>query len=399
MRGRVLVFCEGVWLAHTARPLVIARALREAGWQVEFGASGAFTRLVTDEGFKAHGLATMNPSSALESIRSLRIEYDRKLIESYIDDELTVIKRVRPDFVLNDFRLPAAISARVAGVRLVNIVNAYMTHYYAPVRRAPRDLGVARFLPRRASTAILPYIMRLMLRLYVRPFNAAAEARGLAPFGDLFDVIASPDLNLVCDLEEFMPITGAPRHFKEIGPIIWEPNVASPEWLRTIDPGRPTVYFTMGSTGFAHYYRVLKEAFEGTDFQVLVTTGGVTDPGELPANFSVAKLAPALRILEKSSLVICHGGNGTIYQALSKGVPVLGIPTFHDQDFNMQRVEDLGLGAALSPEGLTGEVLRETAESLIADDGIKAAAVRMGEVIRATDAAKTALKYIDELLK
>jgi UDP:flavonoid glycosyltransferase YjiC (YdhE family) len=47
-------------------------------------------------------------------------------------------------------------------------------------------------------------------------------------------------------------------------------------------------------------------------------------------------------------LVICHGGNGTIYQALQHGKPVIGIPTLADQKFNMRRVEALGLGKTLS---------------------------------------------------
>lgn len=43
-------------------------------------------------------------------------------------------------------------------------------------------------------------------------------------------------------------------------------------------------------------------------------------------------------------LVVCHGGNGTIYQALEQGRPIIGIPTIPDQDFNMRRVEALGVG-------------------------------------------------------
>ena len=53
-------------------------------------------------------------------------------------------------------------------------------------------------------------------------------------------------------------------------------------------------------------------------------------------------------VMEESDLVVCHGGNGTIYQALNHGKPIIGIPTIPDQRFNMQRVEALGVGQSLS---------------------------------------------------
>jgi MGT family glycosyltransferase len=398
MKGKVLVFCEGIWLGRTARPLAIAGALRSAGWDVEFAASGVFTRLVVAEGFPVHPVATMDPESALASVRSLRVEYDRALIETYVEDELTVLKRTRPDFVLNDFRLPASISCRLARVPLVNILNAYSTNFYAPARRAPGDLFLTRVLGQRLSSSLMPFIMRVALSIYARPFSAAAVARGLAPFGNIFDVMASPDLNLVCDLPEFMPLAGAPPNFREVGPIIWEPSVPAPPWLETIDPDRPTIYFTMGSTGLEHYYKILKAAFAGTSFQVLITTGGVTDPGRLPENFHAASLAPALSILEKSDLVVCHGGNGTIYQALSKGVPILAIPTFHDQDFNAQRVVDLGVGDAILPRDLTANALRHAVEKLLGDEKANAAAASFAATISTVDALKSSVAAIERFL-
>jgi len=51
-----------------------------------------------------------------------------------------------------------------------------------------------------------------------------------------------------------------------------------------------------------------------------------------------------LSILPKINIVICHGGNGTIYQALSFGVPILCIPNNFKNEWNADRIEELGLG-------------------------------------------------------
>lgn len=397
MSPKALIFCEGIWLAHTARPLQVARALRAGGWDVEFGAHGRFSSLPVSEGFQVHSVSTMDPERAIERIRNARIGYDRRTVELYVEDERTVIRRVAPDVILNDFRLPVAISARLEGVPFANILNAYWTNHYAPRQRSPEDFILTRLLGKRFTSAIMPSVVAPILRLYARPFNAVAKSCGLETFGNIYDVMDSPHLNLICDLEEFMPMEGQPERFKYIGPIMWEPSVEPPDWLERVDPGRPSIYFSMGSTGFAHYYDVLRRAFEGTEFQVLLTTGGA-DAGEMPENFFVAALAPALGLIERCRLVICHGGNGTIYQALSRGVPVLGIPTFHDQDFNMQRVEDLGLGAALYPRGLTPQLLCETAERLMGDEAVRASCGVLGEKIREANAPARAVEHITELL-
>ena len=65
---------------------------------------------------------------------------------------------------------------------------------------------------------------------------------------------------------------------------------------------------------------------------------------ELPPGCYAAPFAPGKALCEAADVVVCHAGNGTIYQALSCGKPVVGVPEFHDQEFNMQRVQALGLG-------------------------------------------------------
>ncbi len=53
-------------------------------------------------------------------------------------------------------------------------------------------------------------------------------------------------------------------------------------------------------------------------------------------------------ILPFAKVMICHGGNGTIYQALAHGVPVLGITSMFEQEWNMQQVRQHGLGESVN---------------------------------------------------
>ena len=52
-------------------------------------------------------------------------------------------------------------------------------------------------------------------------------------------------------------------------------------------------------------------------------------------------------VLPQVDLVICHGGNGTIYHALKNKVPVLCLEFHLEQTWNIQRMEELGYGQNL----------------------------------------------------
>ncbi|MDQ3842876.1 MAG: hypothetical protein M3342_02510, partial [Bacteroidota bacterium] len=56
---------------------------------------------------------------------------------------------------------------------------------------------------------------------------------------------------------------------------------------------------------------------------------------------------PADAILPLTDLVICHGGNGTLYQALAYGIPLLCKTSHVEQEWNVQALERKGLGESL----------------------------------------------------
>ncbi|RMF59679.1 MAG: hypothetical protein D6748_05885, partial [Calditrichaeota bacterium] len=49
-------------------------------------------------------------------------------------------------------------------------------------------------------------------------------------------------------------------------------------------------------------------------------------------------------VIDRVDVVLTHGGNGSIYQALAGGVPVLCRPVIFEQEWNVRRVVELGVG-------------------------------------------------------
>ena len=98
-----------------------------------------------------------------------------------------------------------------------------------------------------------------------------------------------------------------PTNFHYIGPILWEPDVQTPNWLEELDSERPTLYFTMGSTGNPSFFEQAIEIFGNSEYQCMMTTAGMVELSNVPDNFFVVDYAPGSMIMEKSDIVVCHG--------------------------------------------------------------------------------------------
>jgi len=244
---------------------------------------------------------------------------------------------------------------------------------------------------------VAPILKRAIITWDARPYRRLRRELGLAPRGTIWDMWRG-DLNLMVDTPEYAPTKNLPPSFHYIGPIFWEPDLPIPAWLEDLDPKRPTIYFTMGSTGFARFFEQAVEIFGGSGNQCVMTTAGMAHFEALPGNFRAVDYAPGSAIMKRADVVVCQGGNGTIYQAMSQGVPIIGIPTMHDQEFNLDRVVDLGMGIHLSELRFKPQHLEAAVERVLGDPAFAEAAARQREVVSTYDGPRTGAQLIDAFL-
>jgi len=143
-------------------------------------------------------------------------------------------------------------------------------------------------------------------------------------------------------------------------------NVISP----SIESQVPTdiIYATLG-TVFMDDDLIGKyiEAFTKHDEQFVVSypKKKLSSPSK---NIMIRKYVPNSHILPNTKLVITHGGFNTIRQALCFGIPLIITAIAGDQKVHAKKIEELGLGIAISAKDLTSEKLSFAITSILNND-------------------------------
>jgi hypothetical protein len=119
--------------------------------------------------------------------------------------------------------------------------------------------------------------------------------------------------------------------------------------------GRPLVYVTLGTVmnGNISLFRAIADALADQPFDVVIALGaGVRREalGEVADNIRVGGFLPQARILERASVVVNHGGYGTVSAALGAGLPLFLLPMGADQPYNTERCITAGAALGVIPD-------------------------------------------------
>jgi MGT family glycosyltransferase len=298
-------------------------------------------------------LPDLSPEAGMALLRSILERPDRDALERMIEAEVAVLRRLRPDLVVADFRPTLRVSAAACGVPLASLLLGYWLPEYANApdfvpRTYPIVERARRLVGERIARRLAPPAFRRVIRRKSAPLRAAARARGqdLPPL--LWDLLQG-ELNLVTDADELSPLP-VPPSFHRVGPLVWEPEGAAPDWLARLDRTRPVVFVNYGSTGHPDLFRRTFADLADRPYRVILATCGQIDPRDfyVPANFIVERFLPVSKVLEVADLVLYHGGAGTFHQAARAGVPGVVVATHWDQEWAGRLTEERRLGSFLT---------------------------------------------------
>jgi UDP:flavonoid glycosyltransferase YjiC (YdhE family) len=403
----IVVSCHTGFLAHTGRPMLIAKALRDLGAEVVFMAGahrkgedddqGRYAHLISQEAFKIYDAPSQAGVNRImnkvqvegtwhwfdEEMIKKEVQTQHKALQSIIED-----RKSKPDVIITDLSQVMSITAELEGVPLVSILNFTWTNH-GRIRHTPAEYHITTRVCRRLGMAHVneclaqwfgttTMVLRMLLALWVKPYNRVRKSLGLRSKRNFFDQMAG-DLILMPDFAAFKGIEMS-KTALPIGPLAWEPqdqeilayaDTATVERFQVFlnaDTDIPLIYLTMGSTGTLALFRMVIAALKDKPYRLAITTGGqfdLADLGELPTNVCTIPFFPGNRILEKASVTINHGGSGSVYQTMAAQVPQVMIPTHPDQQWNADIVQAEGVGIRLRHRGLTAAKIADAVKSLL----------------------------------
>jgi UDP:flavonoid glycosyltransferase YjiC (YdhE family) len=182
------------------------------------------------------------------------------------------------------------------------------------------------------------------------------------------------------------------------------PSSTHGTWTPGTD-ARPLVYITFGTIAgtmarIRHIYRIALDAVAELPVRAVLTTGpGIEDGalGVIPSNVQVEAWIPQRDVLAHASLVVCHGGSGTVRGALAAGLPLVVVPFGADQPYNAQRIAAVGAGLAVPNADVSA--LRAAIERALVDPELRAGAKKMAAEIAALPPLEHAVEAMEALAR
>jgi len=287
---------------------------------------------------------------------------------------LRVVESVRPDQVIVDH---LAFSARLAlisaGVRHADVVLGHPSALPVgdEVYGSPSDWPSA-FQPAGAELAALRLLCEDVRDAFTLQWNDAllrldpAATPSVDAFTETGDVLL---LNYPAELHDEGRARLLPPHAFLGSAVRDEAEDADVQrWLAA--GSRPVVYVSFGSflSVRGDVLARVTEALSGLDVRVAIATGSTSkaELGPVPDSWLVREFLPQVTLLRSAALAVSHGGNNSVTEAMTSGVPLLLLPFSTDQFAGAAAVEAAGFGEAFDPNTVGADELRAAAVRLLA---------------------------------
>jgi MGT family glycosyltransferase len=312
---------------------------------------------------------------------------------------LPLLEDFKPHVVVSDIlTLAPTLAAERAGIPLATLIpHIYPvvepgSPFFAIGLRPPRT-GLGRRIWRFGHDRAL----RVGLEQGRRDLNIQRQRLDLPPI-DRFHGGISPDLALVATYPQLEYPRQWPRGVEITGPMTFE--VPHPEI--ELPPGDDPIVLVAPSTAHDsenHLVRTALAALAGEPVRVVATTNRVAPqrPIRVPANAVLVEWLSYSQLMPAASLVISHGGHGTVARALGAGTPVLICPIIGDMSETAMRVAWAGAGLSLPWRLCRPAPLRWTARRLLHEPSFAEQAQRIAAWGRENDGAARGAELVERL--
>jgi len=337
----------GANYGHLTTDLAVARALRNAGHDVNFAVCDPHVarEVLLPDGFDF----VPTPVPAPVSSRKSPVSYAEILLAAGFDDPRTASRLVgswrellelaRPQVVVADHAPMAVVAARILAIPVVLFGTGFTIPpplLLLPSIRPWEEVPLDRL--RRADDQLLDALNRVL------------AAHGAAPLDAVRDLFSGHPqlLTTLAEIDHYAPRAGA----QYLGPIAADPPGAMVSWQ---DTTRPRVFAYLRAS--VPRIDAVLMALEDSGAQVVCVMPDAN--AALVAHFRETRVAVRTErvqiapILSSADLVVSYGGHGLVMASLLAGVPLLLVPESVEQYLGALKVQQLGAGLCVDVRGAT----------------------------------------------
>jgi UDP:flavonoid glycosyltransferase YjiC (YdhE family) len=311
---------------------------------------------------------------------------------------MPLLEELEPAVVVSDIlTLAPALAAEAAGVKRATLIpHIYPVHepglpFFAFGVQPPRT-AVGRALWR----AALP-LLETGLRQGREELNEQRGRLGLPPL-ERFHGGISEELVLVATFPQLEYPRPWPAEAEVTGPLFFElpfEDIGVPE-------GDEPLVLVAPSTSQDRDNRLVRVALEGLaeePVRVVATTNRVAPkrPIEVPKNAVLVDWLSYSQLMPLASVVVCHGGHGTVARALAAGAPVLTSPAVGDMAETAARITWSGVGLSVPWRICAPAPLRWAVRELLGEPAYAAGARQLGLWSEENDGAERAATLVERL--
>ena len=341
------------------RPLLpLARALVAGGHEVRVGTSASYAPVVEREGLKAeavgldwlHGVRSTIPPELKAPPEADTLEtffahqFVRMTAERLAIDVVALSDRWRPHLIVRETTEYGGSLA----AEMLDLPSAAL-QVASPTVMSDRVL---------AEVAVALDELRPRLGLPPDPGLAALRDELVICFAP--PALHDPTFGLPAGLHSFYP--GSPRASGSL-----------PDSVARLGLERPLVYATLGTVfndpaNELPFFPSIQQGLFDAPVDLLMTVGPNVDPaslGDQRPGVCVLPYVPQRAVLDRCAVVICHGGYGTLLDAVDSAVPLVVVPFGADQHVNAAAVRRLSIGIVVEEESLSPQTIRDAVGSLL----------------------------------
>lgn len=326
-------------LSHVAKCLALRSVLEARGHEAVLAVSAARAAFLDRLGERRYHLLPDIQEADGGALPGF-VWFRPERVETVVRAETQLIREIQPDAVLGVFRFTGPLSAALTSIPYDSLICGAMTP------ALPDVLGFAADEPGAAAQA---EALQFFRRTCAQRLQPALQTLGLPRVDDILRLQVGRR-TFLWDTPEFQPLPPMPG-YSHVGPIDWNGWPQPAVGLEALDRLQGKIAFVSFGTGHAPpaLLRHLIDALWQQGYAVALALGGQSATGlpNDPVRLAVFEFLPVELILERAALVVCHGGQLLIFEALRQRRPVFVLPLQPEQAQNGVCLERLGCGRRL----------------------------------------------------